>query len=131
MEDDMRLALLCLLLVSGRAFAADVLIEHVSKGATPEAVVAIIKQALTGRGWTIEASTPESVTAIIDRRPATFSRMTISIDGQSLVFEGHTSVRANVGSANAPVRYNKPLSSLWVGNLRHDIGLTLATISDR
>lgn len=127
----MRLALLCLLLVSTRALAADVLIEHIPSGATPESVVAIIKQAFVGRRWTVEEVTATSVTAVIDRRPEVFGRMCIRIEGTSLVFEGHSSVRANVGSANAPVRYDKPLSTLWVNNLRHDIGLTLATIPDR
>lgn len=128
----MRLALLCLLLVSTRAIAADVLLEHVPKGAAPSVLVAVIEQAFIKRKWTVVEVTPDSVTATITReaKQVIRGRMRISIDGDALVYTGSAKYRTASPSGGV-LAYEKPLSDSWVENLRRDIGLTLAAIPDR
>lgn len=128
MDDSMRAALLCLVLLTTSASAGELLIEPIPQGATTETTVAVIKRAFTGRGWTVVESTPTSVTATLSRGDAINARMRISIEGQRLMYDGASSIRTRAGSANAPMRYTQALSPLWVGNLRHDIGLSLASM---
>lgn len=128
----MRLALLCLLLVSTPALATDVLIEHVPSAATPPVLVAVIEQAFIKHRWTVVEVTPDSVTATITReaKQVIRGRMLISIEGDALVYTGVAKYRTASPSGGV-LAYDKALSDSWLENLRRDISLTLATIPDR
>jgi hypothetical protein len=127
-----RLALILLCALSSTANAADVLIEHIPKAATPPMLVAVIEQAFIKRKWTVVEVTPDSVTATITReaKQVIRGRMRISIDGDALVYTGSAKYRTASPSGGV-LAYDKPLSDSWVENLRRDIGLTLAAIPDR
>ncbi|HTE43113.1 MAG TPA: hypothetical protein VK629_19980, partial [Steroidobacteraceae bacterium] len=85
--------LAALLYLFGASAALDesgVLVDHVPTGAQPAIVIAIVKQALLNRHWTIKAVDATSIDAVIEhsnndaRLRITFSKWRLLYEGSSI-----------------------------------------------
>jgi hypothetical protein len=130
----MRFLLLALLACTSTALAGNggVLIADLPDVAN-EDVIAAARGALTHRRWTIESSGETRVSASISRHRTT-SRITISISGDTLVYEEESTKSMSPTRApsaafvqsEVPIRLGK-----WIESLRFDIRTALAATPRR
>ena len=73
-----------------------VLVDHVPGGAEPGVVISVVKQALVGRQWTIDAVDDSSVTASLNANPTDATIRISFVDGK-LVYEGSSVSKTYVG----------------------------------
>lgn len=109
----------------------EVLLDHVSNGATPAVVIDVVRQAFLGRHWKIESVDANSVTATIHRELLTV-RMRIYLAERRLLYEGTTTRRVVGNPAQGQISTSaRSFPSNWANNLRNDIGIALAVIPDK
>lgn len=126
-------ALLFAVLPTVALAANGVLIERIPAGATPEVAMAVVKQALINRHWTVADVQPASVSATI-RHAIIDVDLRISLKGRSLTYEGSAKrlyPRGNPAQSQGVSSGPAALPIKWVNNLKRDISLALATIPDR
>lgn len=121
-----------LTLFGGIAIAGDsLLIPYVPKGATDAQVIAITKQAFMNRQWSIETSDEKSVTAVLSHRGYE-CRVTVSLSNDVLSYGDDCMQTVNAPGPNtlAMTKKKATVPDNWIVNLRKDISVSLAAISD-
>jgi hypothetical protein len=112
-----------------------VLVEHVPGGANPAIVIAVVKQSLINRGWTIEAVDEKSVHAAINHSSNDAKLHITFLKGQ-LLYEGSAiKTMRSGGSGAAPaqlraMRREGSVPTRWIEYLRRDIAGILATMPE-
>lgn len=128
MKRTLSTAFVCLL--ASPCFAdTGVLVEHVPNGATRAVVVAMVKQVLLHRRWTVEAVDENSVSASINGN-STAAKLRVSIVDQSLVYEGSARQQTPSVPSQAPTSRGVDIPKRWIQNLRMDLGDMFATVPD-
>jgi hypothetical protein len=127
------LMLLCLSFCAHVHAESGVLVERVPSEAETSVVMAVAKQALVTRNWTVESTDSNSVTAFL-KKEMLFVRIRLYTEGRTLMYEG-LGRRKTAGSKNpsqgpGAINSNTRVPHRWVANLRRDISLTLSTIPD-
>lgn len=102
---------------------------HVPTGADPAIVIAVVKQALVNRDWTIEAVDADSVTAKLEGASNTSSIRIAIVNGQ-LIYEGSGVRTMRTGPMGSPLRTASDVPKNWLAYLRREIGTSLALLPE-
>ena len=121
---------LTLLFVIPAARADDgVLVDHVPGGASPAIVLAVVKQALINRHWTIEAVDEMSVRAAIERSNNDVKLHVTLRDGQ-LLYQGSAIETRRSRVPLEHVHQEVRVPTRWIENLRKDIAIILSILPE-
>jgi hypothetical protein len=132
-QQQMRMSIpivLYLLLLAAVARAeTGTLVDHVPGGADPAIVVAVVKQALINRTWTVTAFDANSVTAKIDHS-LHVAEVRIFLSQGRLLYEG-TAIRTyQMTPQQPPTKRKSRVPKKWLTYLRRDISATLSTMPE-
>ncbi|HTF44274.1 MAG TPA: hypothetical protein VK641_10265 [Terriglobales bacterium] len=124
-------ALLYLFGASAALAESGVLVDHVPTGAQPAIVIAIVKQALLNRHWTIKAVDATSIDAVIEHSNND-ARLRITFSKWRLLYEGSSiqSIATGNGPTRQIIRRAGIVPERWIEYLRRDVSTALATIPE-
>lgn len=115
-------AMMMLLMPLAAMAETGVIADHIPRGADQAVVIAIVRHAVTSRGWELVSVATDSVSAR-NNTPKLRTELTIRINGSQLVYDG-SAKRVGKGLL-------APIPPRWLNTLRLDIGSSLATIPDK
>lgn len=100
------------------------------RGASPSTALAAAEKALASRGWAIENTGADGVTATL-RRPDVRSRLRVSVSGNELVYEEvsrltHRGVGSRPQKLPSALHSEAPLPGTLLTLLRNEVGAQLA-----
>lgn len=120
-------ALTCMLCTTALADSG-VLVPHVPRGAEPQIVASIVRQAFINRGWQISSEDSTSITGAIAQPRISATLRIANVNGQ-LIYEGSaTSTGSPIHNMHGKV--NVAVPNAWIRRLRFDISASLATLPD-
>ncbi|MEO8063357.1 MAG: hypothetical protein ABI821_11490 [Pseudomonadota bacterium] len=107
-----------------------ILVGHVPNGADPAIVVAVVKQALINREWTVKAAEANYVVAVIDAGD-TDAQIRIELSRGRLLYDGTaTRTMRPTGPQQQMIVRKGDVPKRWIEYLRRDISAILATMPE-
>ncbi|HTU65067.1 MAG TPA: hypothetical protein VMF52_03870 [Steroidobacteraceae bacterium] len=124
-----RALLACVLCISVCRADTGVLVEHVPHGAEPAIVLAVVKQALINRAWTVRLVEGNHVDADISHGQIE-ARIRIELSQNRLTYEGSSRRMLPTGPQGQKVLREGETPKRWLEYLRRDISSILATMPE-